>query len=268
MAKNNRKKKSSHRRNTKHFKSVDPFWQENPNKLKAKIKAQDERRAQNKEEKSKNQLSNKKLRLKAIDSLVKKNAKAENDEFYKKQRENKKLRYKQLPGESLKEFKERMQHDVDTAINESLQNKKSKLADIQDTQFKSEIRQTLLAKDKILEKQIDKKDSTRMNSKAYLKKLEKSEKQVKSLDQQIEKEEQNQLSSKVNFGERVDDIFKPTVVPRRVKKMLAADKKRQKNKLEFLDKTKMSKFKQAMLAEERKRAIETYRQQRKDKELN
>merc|ERR1712226_768980 len=83
-----RAKKSSVRRNTKSFKKVDPFWEENPKKLESR---------------------NKRLRQIAIKSLVKKNAASENERLLKDQDKffDNRTKYVQQEGESDRDFKQR-----------------------------------------------------------------------------------------------------------------------------------------------------------------
>lgn len=116
----NRKKKSSVRRNTKAYKRVDPYWAENPDKLKGKLNAAHKKQNQLQEKRREMNpgTTNEKLRKKAIKGLVKKNAGEVNKKVYQEEehfRENK-IKYVKLPGESPTQFKQRIQDDCDVAM--------------------------------------------------------------------------------------------------------------------------------------------------------
>merc|ERR1711934_700928 len=119
----NKKKKSSVRRNTKSYKRVDPFWAENPDKLKGKLNAAHKKQQalQEKRREMNPGTTNEKLRKKAIKGLVKKNCGEVNKKVYEEEkhfRENK-IRYVKLPGESVTQFKQRIQDDCDVATAEA-----------------------------------------------------------------------------------------------------------------------------------------------------
>merc|ERR1712038_642328 len=212
----NRKKKSSTRRNTKSFKRVDPYWQENPEKLNNKLKAahkikqelQEKRKAMNPG------TTNEKLRKKAIKGLVKKHGKEENKRVYKEEeefRENK-LKYERLPGESLYAFRQRMQDDCDVAMAEAnleKQKDEKKQKDgmqIQDVGFTKMIRTELLETGRIKETKADRKQAKLdglKNAKQRIREEEKAKKKVEKLDKQLETAEKEYTEDKVKFGERV-----------------------------------------------------------------
>jgi len=295
-----RAKKSSVRRNTKSFKKVDPFWEENPNKLKNKIKKQKELAAK----KPKNLESrNKRLRQIAIKSLVKKNAVTENERLFKDQDKffDNRTKYVQQEGESDRDFKQRMQDDVDMALadaqmSKKLKNKKNPNAANaantsvkggSNTEFRDLIRNELIEQKKITPRKYDLMDkSVIRSSKQHQNDVKRDTKNFKKLDKELDTAEKELFTDKVKFGERVDDIFRSEALPRSIKaKMnkqkqlqqmaekcnlkLAApiSKKKKNNGLSFLNgeaaknvDASDSLYKRRMVAQERQKAIDSYRE--------
>lgn len=305
---NRRAKKSSVRRNSKAYKKVDPFWQENPHKLKAKEENYKKLQAK----KPQNLTSrNKRLREIAIKSLVKKHGKEENERVYKEEEEKRKNKFKyvQAPGETEKQFKQRMQDDVDMIIAEAQMTKKMKshqkiglnqkkevsstgapdLANNED--FQQIIRNELIEQGKIKPRKLDllkmkeAKEGSMKTAKQHQNYVKKTEKNLKKLDKQLEKEEKEAYTDKVAFGEVNHDIFRPKALPKGVKKQLQKEKllaklsgnsnkpvRKKNNGLQFLNETQSKNsqaseglYKKSMILNERKKAIEQYRAQRKDK---
>lgn len=278
---NRRAKKSSVRRNSKAYKKVDPFWQENPHKLKAKEENYKKLQAK----KPQNLTSrNKRLREIAIKSLVKKHGKEENERVYKEEEEKRKNKFKyvQAPGETEKQFKQRMQDDVDMIIAEAQMTKKMKshqkiglnqkkevsstgapdLANNED--FQQIIRNELIEQGKIKPRKLDllkmkeAKEGSMKTAKQHQNYVKvwvgwrilkpalwfqehtfiframllletnfssrKTEKNLKKLDKQLEKEEKEAYTDKVAFGEVNHDIFRPKALPKGVKKQLQKEK--------------------------------------------
>lgn len=297
-----RAKKSSVRRNTKSFKKVDPFWEENPNKLKNKIKKQKELAAK----KPKNLESrNKRLRQIAIKSLVKKNAASENERLLKDQDKffDNRTKYVQQEGESDRDFKQRMQDDVDMALadaqmSKKLKNKKNPNAANasnvnvkgsigSNTEFRDLIRNELIEQKKITPRKYDLMDKTTIrSSKQHQNDVKRDTKNFKKLEKELDDAEKELFTDKVQFGERVDDIFRSEALPRSVKAKLnkqkqlekmaekcnlkfaaPVTKKKKNNGLSFLNgeaaknvDASDSLYKRRMVAQERQKAIDSYRE--------
>jgi len=279
-----RSKKSSVRRNTKAYKKVDPYWEENPNKLKNKQKKYKELQAK----KPKNLASrNKRLREIAIKSLVKKNGEEENEKFFKEQEESEKnrTRYVKEPGESDRQFKQRMQDDVDITIAEAQMSKKMKkknsvqsIKGTSNNEFRQLIRSELIDQGKIKARKYDllDKSKTVKNAKQFQNEVKKINKNVKNLDKELDKQEKDLFVDKVEFGERNDDIFRSKALPKSVKVKMAKEKllgldsgknKKKNNGLQFLSSQSKknvdgsdSLYKRRMMEEERQKAILGYRE--------
>jgi len=296
----NRKKKSSARRNTKAYKRVDPYWQENPDKLNNKLKAAHKKKQELQEKrKAMNPgTTNEKLRKKAIKGLVKKHGKEVNQKVWKEEeefRENK-LKYERLSGESMTMFRQRMQDDCDVAMAEAnLEKQKDKKKEKDgllknDLDFTKMIRTELLETNRIKETKQDRREKKLdglKNAKQRNREEEKAKKKVEKLDKQLETAEKEYKTDKVEFGERVDDIFKTKFVPKGVKQnekkngnfgkvngigsgkrkfggLLLSDKLNEfglgfKN-AENKSKVGVSKHRQKEINDERARVIEAYRE--------
>ena len=227
----NRKKKSSTRRNTKSYKRVDPYWQENPEKLNNKLKAAHKKKQELQEKRKINNpgTTNEKLRKKAIKGLVKKHGKEINKKVYEEEenfRKNK-LKYERLPGESLSAFRQRMQDDCDVAMAEAnLENQKDKKKGVQnetDINFTKMVRTELLDTGRIKQTKQDRREAKLdglKNSKQRIREDKKAKEKVDKLDKKLDKEDKEFFEDKVEFGERNDDIFKTKFVPRGVKQKM------------------------------------------------
>jgi len=226
----NKKKKSSVRRNTKAYKRVDPYWAENPDKLKGKLNAAHKKqdKLQEKRKEMNPGTTNDKLRKKAIKGLVKKHGGEVNKKVYQEEehfRENK-IRYTKLPGESPTQFKQRIQDDCDVAmaeanLNKTKDNKKEKDGRMdQDLEIAKMIRTELLDTKRIKETKMDRRQAKfdgLKNSGQRTLEEKRAKEVVEKLDRQIEAAEKEFKTDKVEFGERNDDIFKTKFVPKGIK---------------------------------------------------
>jgi len=271
-----RSKKSSARRNKSAYKSVDPYWKENPEKLENKKKANKQRQQQIAEKrKENNQAStNKKLRKHAIKSLVKKHGDEVNTKVFKEEAESRKNKktYTRLHGESLTAFRRRMQDDCDIAMSQAQmnardQNKKAKQGLGSKELFEQEIRSELLSKNKI---KTNKSDRVReqlgnlKNAKQRIRAQEKAKENVQKLDKKLETAEKDYFQDRVKFGERNDDIFRSSIIPTGAKKLnLESKKKRTAASLLLAQNPALSKHRQKEIADERQRVIDEYRKNRK-----
>ena len=109
--------------------------------------------------------------------------------------------------------------------------------------------------------------------------LEEEEKNLKKLDKLLDKQEEELFKDKIKFGERVDDVFMPRVLPRGCKNRPT----KKNNGLLFLSKDGQEKLEKAesdlklrekavnsmqrkkMIADERKKAIDSYREMQSKK---
>lgn len=284
-----RAKKSSKRRNTQKYKKVDPFWQENPHRL-----AQKEAHLKRLKKKKGVSLEsrNKKLRHQAINSLVKKHGIDENDKYADNFCKEKKFEYKKMPGESDHGFKQRMQDDVDMSIMESKMTKRvrdqqglgpTKGANVQNSKngktvttsedFKNMIRGELVEKGRISARKSDGKNNQNkyQNAKQFNNSVKKSEKDLKKLDKLLDKQEEDLYKDKIEFGERVDDVFRPKVLPRGCKNRPAKKNNGllylpSKGKTELTEDQQLrskavnSMHRKKIIADERKKVIDSYRE--------
>merc|ERR1712157_541184 len=117
------------------------------------------------------------------------------------------------------------------------------------------------------------------NAKQFNNSVKKSEKNLKKLDKLLDKQEEELFKDKIKFGERVDDVFRPKVLPRGCKNrpvkknngllFLSKDNQekleKSENDLKLREKAVNSMHRKKMIADERKKAIDSYREMQSKK---